>query len=175
MYIIKKYNAYTIIIFRIVNVFFRSISNFYNIVVAEISSSRFNECGDNNIFDKNIWINQAHNIRLKSNIFIGKDVFLNAYDRIEIGNFCAIGAGSKLITANHSTIDLSLPVEKRGLLKSPIILDDNVWLGYNVIILPGVKLGKGCVVAAGSVVTKSFDNYSMIGGVPAKLIKKCSN
>ena len=83
-----------------------------------------------------------------------------------------LGGGSKLITANHSTLDLSIPVEFRGLIKSPIRLDDNVWLGYNVIILPGVKLGKCCIVAAGSVVDKSFGDYSIIAGVPAKLIKK---
>jgi acetyltransferase-like isoleucine patch superfamily enzyme len=52
-----------------------------------------------------------------------------------------------------------------------IIIGANSWLGANVVILPGVVLGEGCVVAANSVVTRSFDAYSIIGGVPAKLIK----
>lgn len=55
---------------------------------------------------------------------------------------------------------------------APVIIEDDVWCGANVTILKGVTIGRGCVVAAGCVVTKSFPPYSVIGGVPAKLIKK---
>ena len=135
-------------------------------------SSRFIEIGTNNIIDNNLWVNNAENISLKSNIFIGRDVYLNAYDKIEIGDYCAIGAGCKFITANHKSSDILIPINLQGYDKEPIKLIEDVWLGYNVIILPGVILGKGCIVAAGSVVTKSFDDYSVIAGVPAKLIRK---
>ena len=54
---------------------------------------------------------------------------------------------------------------------APVIIGDEVWCGANVTILKGVKLGRGCVVAAGAVVTKSFPPYSIIGGCPAKLIR----
>lgn len=52
-----------------------------------------------------------------------------------------------------------------------IMIEDDVWIGARAIILPGVKIGKGCIIGAGAVVTKSFDDYSVIGGNPAKLLK----
>lgn len=57
-------------------------------------------------------------------------------------------------------------------IKNPVIIGENCFIGYRVSIMPGVELGNNCVVAASSVVTKSFPAYSMIGGVPAKLLKK---
>ena len=54
----------------------------------------------------------------------------------------------------------------------PVKIGDDCWMGANAIILPGVELGKGCVVGAGSVVTKSFSEYSVVGGVPARLLKQ---
>ena len=90
---VRKHSTFTILLFRILNKMFSFFINIYNYITLSIVSSRFKECGENNILDKNIWINEAQNIFLKSNIFIGKDVFLNAYDEIEIGNHCAIGGG----------------------------------------------------------------------------------
>ena len=52
-----------------------------------------------------------------------------------------------------------------------IMIEDDVWIGARAIILPGVKIGKGCIIGAGAVVTKSSDDYSVIGGNPAKLLK----
>ncbi len=59
--------------------------------------------------------------------------------------------------------------EKKGI--NPIIEDD-VWIGRNAIIMPGVRIGKGSIVGAGAVVTKNVEPYSIVGGVPAKLIRK---
>jgi maltose O-acetyltransferase len=56
--------------------------------------------------------------------------------------------------------------------KEPVIIEDDVWIGARVIILPGVKIGKGSIVGAGAVVTKDVEPYSIVAGVPAKLIRK---
>lgn len=63
-------------------------------------------------------------------------------------------------------------IEKRQENDLPIVIEDGVWCGANVTILKGVTIGKDSIVAAGAVVTKSFPPYSIIGGVPAKLLKK---
>ena len=105
-------------------------------------------------------------------------------EKLKIGSYCSIAQDVKFILGgNHYTDTVStypfkvkLGLEsKEALTKGEIVLEDDVWIGMESLILSGVKLGKGCVVAAGSVVTKSFPPYSIIGGNPAKLIKKRFN
>jgi len=128
--------------------------------------------GEGNIFDNNITINRPANLKIGSNNFFGKNLYLIAHGKIEIGNNCSIAADCKFITRNHIFENKNIPINDQSYKYSPIKIGDDCWFGYNVIILPGVTLGKGCVVAAGSVVTKSFSDFSVIAGVPAKLIKK---
>lgn len=102
-----------------------------------------------------------------------KDEFLS------IGSFCSIAKGVKFILGGNHHYDFisTFPFktffqnEEEAFSKGDIILKDDVWVGTDSLILSGVTLGQGCVVAAGSVVTKSFPPYSIIGGNPAKLIK----
>lgn len=101
---------------------------------------------------------------------------IHANKRIMIGKNCLIAANCQIIDGNGH--DLSFPdVENRintfGDAKE-IIIEDNVWVGANSIILPGVKIGYGSVIAAGSVVVKSIPPMSVAGGNPAKVIKDYS-
>ena len=75
------------------------------------------------------------------------------------------GPNVHIISSNHNLLDFNIHVKV-----NPIKLKDNCWIGSGSIILPGVELGEHVIVAAGSVVTKSFPSNSIIGGVPAKLI-----
>lgn len=94
--------------------------------------------------------------------------YIQAINGIEIGVNVRIGPGVKLISANHNIYDYDIH-EKQ----SPIIIGNNCWLGANIVILPGVKLGEHTIVAAGAVVTESFQTGDcIIGGVPARIIKK---
>lgn len=100
---------------------------------------------------------------------------------LEIGKYCSIAKDVKFILGgNHKTDCLmTFPVknifgkqrENVALTKGKIILEDDLWIGVGSTILSGVRLGQGCVVAAGSVVTKSFPSYAIIGGNPARIIK----
>lgn len=92
--------------------------------------------------------------------------YLQAINGIEIGSNTMFSAGVKIISANH---DLASGL-CQWIKENPIIIGENCWIGANAIILPGVTLGKHCIVGAGAVVTKSFTDYSVVGGVPAKLI-----
>ena len=94
-----------------------------------------------------------------------------------IGNKVIFGPNPTIITGDHRIdiigkhiIDIS-DNEKRPENDAPVIIEDGVWCGANVTILKGVTIGRGSVVAAGAVVTKSFPPYSIIGGVPAKILK----
>ena len=102
---------------------------------------------------------------------------IHAYNSIIIGKGCLIAANCQII--DGSGHDLSFPdVENRGKTKGhtrPIVIEDNVWIGANSIILPGVKIGTGSIIGAGSVVTKNVPSMSMAAGNPAKLIRSFNN
>jgi acetyltransferase-like isoleucine patch superfamily enzyme len=99
---------------------------------------------------------------------------------LQIGSFCSIANGVKFILGGNHQYDLisTYPFKAffengdEAISKGSIVLEDDVWIGTGCLILSGVKLERGCVVAAGSVVTKSFSPYSIIGGNPARIIKK---
>jgi hypothetical protein len=92
--------------------------------------------------------------------------YIQARNGIIIGRNVRMGPGVKLISANHNLCNYDVHNEA-----NPIEIGDNCWLGSDVIILPGVALGEHVVVAAGAVVTKSFPDNCLIGGVPARVLK----
>lgn len=96
---------------------------------------------------------------------------------LRIGKKVIFGPKPTIVTGDHRIdfigryiIDVS-DDEKLPVQDAPVVIEDDVWCGANVTILKGVTIGRGSVVAAGAVVTRSFPPYSIIGGVPAKLIK----
>lgn len=172
MVVIKKRSKITYWALKFVYKAFLYINNLHHVALYSMVANSMRHIGERVRFDDNVYINYPDNIIINDDVYIGKDTFLNAYDLIEIGSHTVIAAGCKLITANHRFDDLSIPINDQGYDCQPIRIDEDVWIGYGVVVLPGVHLGKGCVVAAGAVVTKSFDSYSVIAGVPAKLIKR---
>tara|TARA_B110000116_G_scaffold271457_1_gene292231 strand:- start:1042 stop:1557 length:516 start_codon:yes stop_codon:yes gene_type:complete len=111
-----------------------------------------------------------------SAVSIGKDCQINEYvflqgaiigDNVMIAPYVALIANKKEV---NTTDILMSTVEKEKGLK--VIIEDDVWIGRNTIVMPGVKIGKGSIIGAGSVVTKDVEPMSVMGGVPAKLIKK---
>lgn len=101
-----------------------------------------------------------------------------------IGSFCSIATGVKIGVMNHPTEYIStnpfLYYSSRGMVekdrkifqKSPVVIEDDVWIGANVVILPGVTVHRGAILAAGAVVNLDVEPYTIAGGVPAKAIKK---
>ncbi|EJR45835.1 hypothetical protein IIM_05021 [Bacillus cereus VD107] len=107
-------------------------------------------------------------------------------DKLKIGKFCAIASNVKFIMngANHNTSsfttfpfgafggDLEVGLENlSGGFKGDTVIGNDVWIGYNATIMPGVKIGDGAIIATNSVVTKDIPPYSIVGGNPAKLIR----
>ena len=111
------------------------------------------------------------------NLTIGNNVFLNTEIRfgvpvakVIIGNNAAIGPRVSFETTGHGLLYTN--GQSRGSTYKDIIIEEGAWIGANVTILGGVTIGKGSVVAAGAVVTKDVPPYTLVGGVPAKQIKK---
>lgn len=108
------------------------------------------------------------------NINIGEGVFINAcchfqdHGGVTIGDGCQIGHNVVFATLNHELE----PERRKTTRPAPIVLGKNVWIGSNATILPGVTIGDNAVVAAGAVVTKDVAPDTVVGGVPAKFIKR---
>jgi len=92
------------------------------------------------------------------------------YSAIHIGRDVLIGPYTVLRAANHIFKNAHQNIQRQGHSGEPIIIGDDVWLGAHVTVLAGINIGRGCVVGAGSVVTKNFEPFSVVAGVPAKQI-----
>lgn len=110
----------------------------------------------------------GNNVGWNSNVMINAD----CGGQITIGNNVLIGPNCVLRASNHAFSDISIPMKLQGHKPGKIILEEDVWLGANVVVLPDVRIKKGSVVAAGAVVTKDVEPYSIVGGVPAKIISQ---
>ena len=110
-----------------------------------------------------------------NNVTFNYNVHIGCINMVMIGNDVLFASNIFISDHNHGNIsenEKDIPPKKRKLFsKGPVIIEDNVWIGENVSIMPNVVIGKGSIVGANSVVTKSFPEFSIIGGVPARLIK----
>ena len=89
-----------------------------------------------------------------------------------IGNHVNLAQGITVTALNHNFADSNRIIDEQGISTKPVVIGDDVWIGANAVILPGVTIGRHVVVAAGAVVTKDVPDYSLVAGVPAKEIKK---
>ena len=108
------------------------------------------------------------------NITVGKNVFINAcchfqdHGGVSLGDGCQIGHNVVFATLNHGLA----PEDRQTTYPAPITLGKNVWVGSNSTILQGVTIGDNAVIAAGAVVTKDVPENTIVGGVPARIIRK---
>jgi acetyltransferase-like isoleucine patch superfamily enzyme len=91
---------------------------------------------------------------------------------VEIGSDIRLAQNITLSGLNHTYEDASLPIHVQGVSTAPIVIEDETWIGANVVVLAGVRIGKHSIVAAGSVVTKDIPSYSVACGNPARVLKK---
>lgn len=135
----------------------------------------FKSFGENFIFDPNGTYSFT-TIEVGHDVYIGPcAVFLASLSSIRIGNKVMFGPNVTIIGGNHNTAEIGkfmfdvktkLPADDQ-----PVVIEDDIWVGAGVIILKGVRLGRGCIVAAGAIVTKDVLPYTIVGGIPAKVIR----
>jgi len=119
--------------------------------------------------ENKVYIGNGKQISIGSGVQINENVFIQG---AVIGNYVMIAPNVSLLANMHTHDRIDIPMAKQGkVVGNPVIIEDDVWLGRNVIVMPGVKIEKGSIIAAGAVVTKDVPPYSVYGGIPAKFIK----
>lgn len=128
----------------------------------------FGSVGVNPSISKGFRCDFGCNIHVGDNFYAGYNCVMLDYAEIRIGDNCLIGPNVGIYTASH---DLEPKDRYKTGFAEPIKIGNNVWIGGNSCILPGVTIGDGAVIAAGSVVARNVEPFSVVGGVPAKFIK----
>jgi acetyltransferase-like isoleucine patch superfamily enzyme len=102
---------------------------------------------------------------------VGAGSFLGGQGGIRVGNDVIMGPGVRIFSENHNHDDTNVPIRAQGQSRAAVTIEDDCWLGAGVLILAGVTIGRGSVIAAGAVVTHGVPEYSVAGGVPARVLK----
>lgn len=110
-------------------------------------------------------------VHLGNHVNFNDNVFINGSGRVDIGSYFHTGVNLTIISSNHNYENAeSIPYDKKRIEK-PVVIKDFVWCGNNVTIIPGITVGEGAIIAAGSVVVKDVPDHAVVGGNPAKIIK----
>ena len=135
----------------------------------------FNTIGDSVYIGRNCTFTHK-TISIKDHVYIGNNcVIQSAHGNIKIGNHVMFGPGVNLHGGNHVMDRIGVymdQVQKKFGDDPDLIVEDDVWVGANAIILGGITIGRGSVIGAGTIVTKSVPPYSVVAGNPGKVIRK---
>jgi maltose O-acetyltransferase len=134
----------------------------------------FKKCGKNVNIKKNASFGTGKNIEIGDNSDIGINAYIAGIDlggELIIGSNVMMAPDVVILTAKHNCDNTSIPINSQGISPSKVIIGDDVWIGIRSVILPGVKIGKGSIIGAGSIVTKDVPAFCIVGGVPAKILK----
>ncbi len=109
-------------------------------------------------------------LSLGENTFIGDYAVIGCNTKITIGHDVMIAQAATIRDTDHAFERTDIPMNRQGITTAPIIIEDDVWIGHGAVVLKGVSIGTGAIVAAGEVVTRDVDPYDIVSGVPAKRI-----
>ena len=156
--------------------------------------NQFKSLGNNVIFERGVLIFHPDNIIIGNNVYIGHNTILKGYYKNEmkigddtwigqncffhsagglmIGKSIGIGPMVQIITSYHKESPIKNPLINNDFVFKSVVIDDESDIGMGAIILPGITVGKGAIIGAGSVVTKNVPPYTIYAGNPAKLLRK---
>ena len=141
---------------------------FFKKLLLQIMGSKI---GDNVVIYPGVWITPGRNLRLGNNVDLAKDVLITSSGGVEIGERTLVGYRTQILSSNHNIPSSKDKIFYSGHSNKSIKIYNDVWIGANCVILPGVIIEEGAVVAAGSIVTKNVKAFTIVGGNPAKIIK----
>jgi acetyltransferase-like isoleucine patch superfamily enzyme len=128
--------------------------------------------GHNVTIYPDVWIMPiSGKLQLGSGVDLARGVMITTQGGVAIGDRALIGYGTRIISSNHHIPARPARIAEAGHDDAPIAIGPDCWLGANVIVLPGVKVGEGSVVAAGAVVARDVPPFAVVAGVPARVLR----
>lgn len=123
--------------------------------------------------DQNVQIiGNYENLRMANGSSLRNGVLITVYDQVKIGENTGVAYNVSILTSSVPTGPRNKLFKLYPRIKKPVIIGDNCWIGTGAIIFPGVTIGNCCIIAAGSLVKEDVADYSIVAGVPSKIIKK---
>jgi maltose O-acetyltransferase len=133
----------------------------------------FKKCGKHILVDRGAWFGffniLGFNIEIGDHSCIGPNAQLEPGGGLVIGEYVIMGPEVVILTGSHRYDDVTRPIQLQGSRLDPVIIEDDVWIGARVIILPNVRIGRSSIIGAGAVVTKDVPPFSVVAGNPAKV------
>lgn len=179
-------------ILRAFDLYLQSYYGYFNIIRFYIFRWKFVQSGSKCLLEPDVRIRGGarvflgNRVALRQGVLIGgsgdlivgdrtsinEGVIVAVSKRIKIGSDCMIAPRVYILDVSHSYLDIDKPMAAQGYENKEVVIEDDVWVGANAVILMGVRIGKGSIIAANSVVNRNVTPYSVYGGVPAKIIKQ---
>lgn len=130
------------------------------------------KCGDNVSIHPNVFLLNPHKLKLGNNVSIHPLCYIESLGEIEIGDDVSIAHGVTIMSTGHNFDRLDTQINNQGSFCEKVVIENNVWIGAKATILSGNRVNTGSVIAASAVVTKDVSKNSIVGGIPARLIKE---
>ena len=119
-----------------------------------------------------VTITEPYNVYIGERVSVHPGCWLQGYGGLTIGDYVGIGSGAKIISSKHNNQRVDIPFKEQGLEKTPVIIEDDVWIGTNAVIIGKAKIGKGSIISAGSVISGNIQAYSVVVGNPGRVVKR---
>lgn len=117
----------------------------------------------------NLYIGNGQHIKIGSGCRINENVYL---EKVTLGNDVLIAPNVSILSRMHAFDRTDIPMSQQGYsTERAVTISDDVWIGRNAVVLPGVTIGRGAIVGAGAVVTRSVPDFAIVAGVPAKIVR----
>jgi len=126
--------------------------------------------GDNVALRQNVLLTGTGNLAIGDRTAINENSIITAMEDVRIGDDCMLAPGVYILDVDHKFSSLDIPIRNQGYTTAPVKIGNDVWIGGYSMILKGVTIGNGAIVAANSVVTKDVAAFSIVGGSPARVI-----
>jgi acetyltransferase-like isoleucine patch superfamily enzyme len=137
---------------------------------ARVMRRFFASMGEDTVIQAGMRVTNPEKIAIGSHCNFARGVFITGGGGVTIGDWVGLGPDVKVWSVNHRFDDPDRPWLLQGWEMKPVVIEDDVWLGANVFLMPGVTIGKGAIVSACAVVGKSVPAYSLVAGNPARVV-----